>query len=625
LAFCVVALSFTFVDPRGLIPLDGPDALGPAADHAFLLSLTGELRNHMPPTTPYVVDEPLHYHWFGLADLAAMSWQGGQELDVLLLRLGPRWAMVNSFLAFALLGARLAGTKVVGLVAMGLAVFVGSVNLLHGASTNLVDGTLLQVSWFGSPTQGVGQLFAMAVLLVMVGLVRREDAGPGPWILFAVLSVALMGSKATFLPVIGAGMLLVAVVELVRDRRLSRPTVVVGAALAAELAFAQVVLFGGASQGLSIAPGDDLRRLGSLLQVPAETGTLPLVAVTVALVFGWLAPLAGAGLLVLRPRAATGRPGPGDPASLVVVGMVVSAVALCLLLSQSGFSEFFFLRSGLPFGYLLVACGVGRLTEFLPIRSAFPSLLLAAGGGAAYVIVARQLTTAQVGTHEAATRALLVVGGAVVLGALAWALGFLWACRTRRSGAFALGLACLSIATLTMGATRTVLLAKSYADIGDAPSTSSTALPRPLPLGAVAASRYVRDHSDPDDLLATNAHCNRPDQSVCDIRAFWVSALAERRVLVEGWAFTATANALTAKLGQVPSYWDPDLLATNDALFTDPSPLTLAALTDRHPVRWLVVDNRFPVDLAGLRALLPVHRTFGQTVIFRVPAQTFHR
>lgn len=208
LAFCVVMLCAWVTLPIGLIPLIGPTALEPAADHAFLLSLTGELRNHMPPTTPYVVDEPLFYHWFGLADLAAMSWQGGQELDVLLLRLGPLWALLNGFLAFAFLGERLAGKKIAGMLAVALAVFVGSISLLHGAATNIVDSTLLRINWFGSPTQGFGQLLAIAVLFVAIGLLRREDNGKRAWALFLVLSLALMGAKATFIPVIGAGVLL---------------------------------------------------------------------------------------------------------------------------------------------------------------------------------------------------------------------------------------------------------------------------------------------------------------------------------------------------------------------------------------------------------------------------------
>lgn len=622
LASCVVLLSIWFARfPIGLIPLSGQNALGTGADHAFLLSLTGELRHHMPPTTPYVVDEPLYYHWFGLADLAAMSWQGGQELDLLLLRLGPLWAMLNAFVAFAFLGERLAGKKVAGLLAVVLAVFVGSISLLHGAAMNIVDSTLLRINWFGSPTQGVGQLLAIAVLVLAVDLVRREEGGARAWVLFLVLSLALMGAKATFIPVIGAGLLLVATVELVRERRVPRTALAMGSVLAAELAFAQLVLFGGASQGLAIDPGADMRRLGVQLAIPAENGTLPLVAVSAVIVFGWLAPLAGAAMLLLRPWSRAGRSGPHDPATQIVLAMVVSGIVACLLLSHAGYSQYFFLRSGLPFGYLLVACGLVRLPEFLRWRASVPALLLAAVAGGGYVAVALRLTRDQVEPRDAALRALAILGGACAVGAVAWAVGFFWARERHHPGRFALALSCLAVATLAMGAARTVYMTEMIV-AGPAEVVTVSAAVRPVPPGGFTAARYVRDRTDPDDLLATNAHCNRPRQTVCDTRAFWMSALTERRFVVEGWAFTATANALAAERGVPPSYWRPELLQLNDALFTDPSPTALDALTDRYPVHWLIVDRRFPADLARLAELLPEHRTFGKVTVFRIPGPT---
>lgn len=620
LAFCVVMLCAWVTLPIGLIPLIGPTALEPAADHAFLLSLTGELRNHMPPTTPYVVDEPLFYHWFGLADLAAMSWQGGQELDVLLLRLGPLWALLNGFLAFAFLGERLAGKKIAGMLAVALAVFVGSISLLHGAATNIVDSTLLRINWFGSPTQGFGQLLAIAVLFVAIGLLRREDNGKRAWALFLVLSLALMGAKATFIPVIGAGVLLAAAVELVRYRRPPRTALAMGLVLALELVFAQVVLFGGASQGLVFDPGADTRRLGSMLAIPADTGTLTLSAASASLVLGWLAPMAGGAMLLLRPRARAGKPGPGDPASQVIVGMVVSAVVVCLVLRQAGFSEYFFLRSGLPFGYLLVACGLVRLPSFLSWRAAAPALLVAAAAGGAYVALARHLTQPQVEPREAAIRAFLTMGGACVVGVIVYMVGFLQSRGPHRPARFALALACLSAASLTMGAARTA--GSIQAAFADPPAVSAAVAFRPLPRGAYEGARSLRDRTDADDMIATNAHCNRPRQAVCDTRAFWMSALTERRFVIEGWGFTATANALTTQTGVVPPYWRPELLALNDAVFTNPSATTLDALTDRYPVRWLMVDGRFPADLEGLAELLPEHEKFGQVTVFRVTHPT---
>ncbi|MEU4832520.1 hypothetical protein, partial [Streptosporangium sp. NPDC023615] len=49
-------------------------ALGNAfPDMPYHLALTGELRHHVPPTVPMVAGEPLLYHWFVYAHLAAAS------------------------------------------------------------------------------------------------------------------------------------------------------------------------------------------------------------------------------------------------------------------------------------------------------------------------------------------------------------------------------------------------------------------------------------------------------------------------------------------------------------------------------------------------------------------------
>ncbi|WP_139230168.1 hypothetical protein [Nocardioides terrae] len=601
-------------------PIAGPALNLQPVDYAYLLSLAGEVRNHMPPTTPYLVDERLDYHWFTFADVAAMNWQGGQDLDLLLFRLGPLWCVVNAFIAFGLLGARMAGRRSVALVALAIAVLVGSVNLLHGADTYVVDSTLLMVNWMGSPTQGFGQLLAVAVLYVAVGILRGTSDGWRAWLLFGVLSGVLMGAKATFVPVLGAGVALVVVIGLLRNRRVPLPALAMGCVLAVELAFAQIILFGGARQGLTVDPGADMRRLGAMIAVPADSGTLPLVAVSAAIVLGWLAPLAGAALLLLRPRPPAGRPGPSDPATQLVAGMVAAAVAVAVLLAHPGYSQYFFLRSGLPFGYLLVACGLARLDDLGVRRAAGWWLVVAGAGGAAYVGLSRFVTRAPLDEAATARRALLLVVGVLVVAGVAWLLGRRMGRRLHVPGRATLALGCVAVATLGMGTVRAVDIAVTY----PAPAFDPVANPidnGPIPVGGVSAGHFVRDHSGPEDMVATNAHCAAP-VGPCNPRTFWISAYTERRIVLEGWGYTATANDAepdpTAAL-TLP-YWNPRLQALNDAVFTVPSATALKALTDRYPVRWLVVDSRFPVNLAGLRTLLPEHRRFGKVVVFRVRA-----
>ena len=80
-------------------------------------------------------------------------------------------------------------------------------------------------------------------------------------------------------------------------------------------------------------------------------------------------------------------------------------------------------------------------------------------------------------------------------------------------------------------------------------------------------------------------------------------------LLVEGWAYTTPAFdfgvAHNVSDRTVP-FWDPSLLATNDAAFTDPSLGALAALRDEEGVKWLfaattTADSNALDRLADLR------------------------
>jgi hypothetical protein len=150
--------------------------------------------------------------------------------------------------------------------------------------------------------------------------------------------------------------------------------------------------------------------------------------------------------------------------------------------------------------------------------------------------------------------------------------------------------------------------------------------PTELPVAAegIEAARWLRDHSDPNDLVATNLHCrplpNRGD--VCDARHFWVSGYSERRMLVEGWAYTSKAIAVGVKLGtsdRTVPFWDPALLAANDAVFAAPTEAAVAVLRDDHGVRWLFADLT-TADAAGLARVADLRYRAGDYAVYAVRA-----
>jgi hypothetical protein len=133
-----------------------------------------------------------------------------------------------------------------------------------------------------------------------------------------------------------------------------------------------------------------------------------------------------------------------------------------------------------------------------------------------------------------------------------------------------------------------------------------------VPGDGISAARWLRDHSDPNDLVATNIHCRVPRSAACDSRQFWVSAYSERRVLVEGWDYAGHTF--------IPwdPFWDQALLATNDAAFEEPSTATVAALRNGYGVRWLFADATL-ADPAAIGRYADLRYRAGDFAVFEAP------
>jgi hypothetical protein len=135
----------------------------------------------------------------------------------------------------------------------------------------------------------------------------------------------------------------------------------------------------------------------------------------------------------------------------------------------------------------------------------------------------------------------------------------------------------------------------------------------PMPKSRVDAARWVRDHSRPGDVVATNVHCIGYRGELCDARSFWLSAYSERSVLVEGWAFAPRH----ATAGLAP-FWDPPKLAANDAAFTEPTADGLRDLSARYGVRYLVVDREVAPESPELAGLADLRYDNGRLAVYEL-------
>ncbi|MFF3442977.1 hypothetical protein [Streptosporangium sp. NPDC002721] len=585
-AYVTAWSSFTFFRTT---PLTWPGAGTSLFDMPYHLALVGELRHHMPPTVPVVSGEPLLYHWFVYAHLAAASWVTGVEPLVLLFRLGMLPMLVAFVVLVGAIGHRVTGSRAGALLSIAGTILV-AVPSLYVNANGLFTWTGVQHSSWESPTQTFGALLFAPVILLLVDLLerRRRARGAGGWLLLGVFLVAVMGAKATYLPMLVAGLVAVAAVEAVVRRGSPRPALAALGMAVACLVYAQFVLFGGARQATIVDPLSLMRRTwGELTGLGEHAAPSPasLAGITLLYVLCWAVTWCGVGGLLRGPRLLA------RPAVVLLLGVGAAGLGAVVLLGGPAMNQGYFLQGAYP--YLAIAAACGFLAVARGERASALATACAAGAGVAVAHLVRTLSGVEVplppGEPEAALyRPYLVLSALAVAGAVA-----LVATRRRFRG-WALVIALVTaVGPLSAWHARALLI--MHGGEGGVYRVSRPAAPE-VPPGALDAGRWLRANSDPGDLVATNAHCAWGREEPCDSRHFWLSALSERRVLVEGWAYTAS-NLDRWRPGEPMTglpFWDGERIRLNDEAFLAPSGTSVRRLRERYGVRWLLAEERVP-------------------------------
>lgn len=612
LGYLLVFSAATFFAQHNLTGTDTP-----YVDMPYHLSLIGELRNHIPPSVPFVASQPLAYHWFFYAETAATSWATGVEPVTLLYRLSG----LPMFVAFVVLTAtaarRLTGGWWTGPVAVAVALFGTVAELYAWAGTPIFDTQTLGSTWI-SPTNMFGLALFAAAIVIFLDLVepvrwtqRRE------WLLIGLLVAGLAGAKASLLPLLIAGLVFVVVGVAIRGRRLQR-SAIVGLVLAlVGLGLAVILLFRGSTGGLII--GLDLLRAYPVIRLLGAQGArgwasvvLPGVALLVAL-FLWSCLWAGAyGLLKRRSRSLD------DPRIMFLLGICAGALGAVILFSYPGFAQAYYMRGAAGAFGLVTAAGISAIVPTVAGRRVVAWVLLAAGVGLVAALVIHALGPGRAPTLARAHLPGTLTAIAVPLLALLviTALGSVLFTRLARDRADLHGSAPLLIVALVMGFSLPNVAAVA------SPSVGATTPQVIVPGDGITAARWLRDHSAPGDLVATHLHClgQVGASGPCDARHFWVSAYSERHVLVEGWAYTQMSISHARQLGvdsNHVAFWDPALLTLNDSAFTDPSAEVLRTLGADHGVRWLFADTT-TADSAGLGQLADLRKRIGDFAIYEL-------
>jgi hypothetical protein len=595
-------------------PVDASATWWPRSDELYHLAIAGEVRNHMPPTASWVLGQPLDYHWFHNAHLAASSMISGVELRVIFLRLCLLALIPAAVVLTAVAAARLSGRGWAGPVAAGLAFAVADLNPYLWASALFAEGGLLGTTLWYSPSQLYATTILALTVLLLIDLLRDGSRRAGTWVLLVLTVVVLAGAKSTFLPVLGAGLGFAFVVQLLR-RRVDRVLLASGVVVLGTFVAAFLVMFGGQAQGMSVEPLETVRRTLPGREVLGAHGVASVwttLMLTGFALLSWGARLAGAAV-VLRRRW-------DDPVVGVLAGGTLAGFAGTMLTFHPGASQFYFLRGAMPLGAILAAWGLALAFDRLELdrrRAAVLAVSAAAVGLAGATAVATLTPAGRLFPGHLHGRSLLVhlllpIGVALVACLGAALLAGLPGVRNRRRAAVVAVLVAVSatgLLRLGLDGLAGVRFAETHGTVAGAQGKSVGYAVTPT---ALAAARWLRDHSAPDDVVATNMHCRVTVDDRCDNRQWWLAAFAERRVLVEGWGYTSRGNAAflahpTETRIYFGPYWDPARLRANDAAFADPTPENLALLRDRWGVRWLFVHTRAgvqpPPRLDGLAAL----------------------
>ncbi|MEQ4717339.1 hypothetical protein [Nonomuraea sp. B19D2] len=592
-------------------PLTWPELARYSDDVPFHLGLIGELKHHMPPMSAIVAGESQFYHWFVYAHWAAASWITGVEPLVLLLRLGVLPMLAAFVVLIGLLARQVTNSWKGGMLAVLATLGVGAPRLFLGSVGTFTWGGINDAAW-GSPTFTFGALLFVPVVLLVADLLGKRRHERAAWLLLGVFLIAVMGAKATYLPLLLVGLLLAVVAGAMR-RRVPWPALLALVLAGACLLFAQLVLFGGQRQGLLVAPFSYMGTVwqdltGALVDVsPSLTSVL---GVTVVYLLAWAvtwSPVLG---LLSRPGLVIR----SDVA--VMLGIAAAGLGATVVFDHPGRSQVYFLWASYP--YLAVLAVFGTLVILR--RACVPRrmTLCAVGAGlvGAYVIPLLCGVRAPLGPGRPdfvlllPYIALVVVAGLTVI---------VLAGLRRAMRGWALIIVAMAVIGLPAAHHARAL---SFLSRGGTEPSAPEVPASVIPQGVLSAARWVRGHSTPDDLIATNVHCRWGLEKPCDSRQFWLSALAERHVLVEGWAFTAK-NVDRWTPGQVEQYqpfWDRERLAANEAVFLSPSTATIQRLRDQYGVRWLLVDERRLPQGSRLGDFAELRYRAGDYAAYRLPA-----
>jgi hypothetical protein len=547
----------------------------PHVDAYLHLSMAAELQHRGPVSFPWVENTEMAYHWFSHAQVAQLGTISGAGLDEIIFRFLPSLMPLTIVLVVAIAAVRLSGRTWTGPVAALLTMAGSELNLIGMFTPGYPMAPL-------SPSLAPSVPLMIAIVVLLFFHSRRQMGKVGLLVL-PLLGLAAAGTKGSTMPLIVAGLALAFVAMILFDRSRLRPLLIDGVLSVGALLVAYVAVFRGSSSGLHIQLHDAAMQTPSLTRL-GTLSTTTMVLSSLLAVLGILA--RGTGLL-WRLRTVEGR---RDPITWVLLGGGLAAAGAVAVFTHPGLSQWYFARTGGPLLALGSAIGLVVMVDELG-KQGWKAIATGVVLGPFFILVPIWLFGTVQAKHGGLIHVGKMIGVSLLILLVIGALGA-WSSPWTRRAAFA---GAMTVAILVGGVTIVVkgqLQAPTVKALGPVKPNHVLAVGR----DQINAARWIRDHSDVNDLVMTNRHCTTPIEPVkCDSRRFVVGAFSERQMLVEAWTPTVEANDAgpNGRDSVFVDYWKPEILKLNDGFVAQPDAEKAKQLQDLG-VRWIFVDFTRP-------------------------------